>query len=164
MTISFTAIDFETATGYRNSACAVGIVTVERGIITNEYHRLIKPPGNHYWWQNIRVHGIQPHHTSRAPVFEEIYDEIKDLLSGKTIVAHNESFDRLVLKETMNYYGLFYSDLNLPEKWECTLQIYKNKGYKPANLHACCSRLGISLQHHEALSDARACAKLYLMK
>lgn len=28
---TFTAIDFETATGYMDSACAIGIITVENG-------------------------------------------------------------------------------------------------------------------------------------
>ncbi|HAT80770.1 MAG TPA: DNA polymerase III subunit epsilon, partial [Flavobacterium sp.] len=28
----------------------------------------------------------------------------------------------------------------------------------------CCREMQIELNHHEALSDARACAKLYLMR
>jgi len=44
--MTFTAIDFETATANQNSACAVGIVTVEQGIITNEFYSLIQPPQN----------------------------------------------------------------------------------------------------------------------
>ena len=59
MTLSFTAIDFETATGHPESACAVGIVTVENGIIIDEYVTLIQPPNNEYWYRNIMCHGIQ---------------------------------------------------------------------------------------------------------
>ena len=47
--MTFTAIDFETATGYRDSACAVGIVSVKDSVIINEYYSLIKPPDNYYW-------------------------------------------------------------------------------------------------------------------
>jgi DNA polymerase III subunit epsilon len=161
---SFSAIDFETATGYQNSACAVGIVTVENGRIIDEYFSLIQPPGNEFWWQNIRVHGITPQHTRKAPDFSEIYPEIKKRLKGRIVVAHNESFDRNVLKKTMNYYYLDYTELQLPERWECTFKIYKAKGFKPTNLHVCCQKMGIDLIHHEALSDARAAAKLYLLK
>lgn len=164
MSLSFVAIDFETATAYRNSACAVGIVTVEQGIIIDEYYTLIQPPGNNYSWQNVRIHGITPNDTKHAPLFEDIYPEFKEIIEGKTVVAHNESFDRSVLTKTMQHYFLNYSELNLEDRWECTWMIYKNKGFSPANLHACCSRLGISLKHHEALSDARACAKLFLLK
>ena len=48
MNLSFAAIDFETATGYMESACAVGIVTVTDGEITDEYYSLIQPPENEY--------------------------------------------------------------------------------------------------------------------
>ena len=44
--MTFTAIDFETATSKHNSACSVGIVTVENGIIVDEYQTLIQPPKN----------------------------------------------------------------------------------------------------------------------
>ena len=67
--MTFSAIDFETATGYRHSACAVGIVTVENGEITDQYSTLIRPPGNEYWSGNIGVHGIRPKDTVRAPTF-----------------------------------------------------------------------------------------------
>lgn len=162
MSHSFVAIDFETATGYRDSACAVGIVTVEEGVIIDEYYTLIQPPENQYWRSNIQVHGITPEMTEALPGFYAIYPEIKKRLAGKTIVAHNESFDRSVLKHTMRMYRFDYDELLLAEKWECTLRIYRALGYKPANLHACCQHEGIALVHHEALSDARACAQLYL--
>jgi DNA polymerase III subunit epsilon len=159
---SFAAIDFETATGYMESACAIGIVTVENDLITDEYYRLIQPPENEYWWQNIKVHGITPEMTASLLGFHAIYPEVRERLLGKTVVAHNESFDRNVLKRTMRMYGLDYEELLLPDRWECTCRIYRSLGYKPATLNACCDRQGIALTHHEALSDARGCAKLYL--
>ena len=64
----------------------------------------------------------------------------------------------------MRDYNLDYSELNIPEKWECTLRIYRAKGYKPATLSACCEIHDIELEHHQALSDARACAELFLIK
>ena len=85
-------------------------------------------------------------------------------MKNKTIVAHNESFDRNVLKKTMAYYGLIYENFELPERWECTMKIYRKKGFTSASLNACCSVMNIQLNHHNAISDARACAKLYLMK
>ena len=45
---SFTAIDFETAQGYRWSICQVGLIRVENGIITNELNLLVQPPNNYY--------------------------------------------------------------------------------------------------------------------
>ena len=162
--MNFTAIDFETATGKRSSACAVGIVTVENGAIIEEYYSLIQPPGNIYFGMNIAVHGIHPQDTANAPTFSELYPEIKKRLQGRTLVAHNEVFDRSVLKHTMEHYALDYTELELAERWECTMRIYKAKNFIPYKLNACCERLGIPLQHHEALSDAIGCAQLYLQR
>lgn len=162
MGLSFAAIDFETATGAPESACAVGIVTVTNGEITDEYYSLIQPPENEYWRSNILIHGITPEMTESLPGFYAIYPEVRKRLQGQTVVAHNEQFDRHVLMRTMRMYQLDYDELLLPERWECTLRIYRSLGYKPANLSACCQREGIELKHHEALSDARGCAKLYL--
>ena len=80
------------------------------------------------------------------------------------MVAHNESFDRNVLIKSMALYGLDYADLNIGSRWECTVKIYKSKGLKPTKLSDCCREMNIKLNHHEALSDARACAKLYLLR
>jgi DNA polymerase-3 subunit epsilon len=161
--MNFVTIDFETATSNRNSACSVGIVVVERGEIIEEYHALIQPPNNEYNWHNVQVHGITEQDTYNAPRFDQIYPEIKKRLAGKLVIAHNESFDRSVLKKSMLEFSIDYVDINLPEKWECTMKIFKDKGYVPAKLDACCAKHGIHLQHHDALSDARACAKLYLV-
>ena len=162
--MTFTAIDFETATGYPESACAVGIVTVNDGIITEEYYTLIQPPNNEYWYQNIMVHGIKPIETINGKTFDQVFPEIQKRLFGRKIVAHNEAFDRRVLTKTMKAYGLYYDELEIADMWECTCKIYRKKGYKPANLKHCSDLNNIQLVHHEALSDARACAKLYLLK
>ncbi|NUY81854.1 3'-5' exonuclease [Flavobacterium sp. MAH-1] len=162
--MTFTAIDFETATGYCESACAVGIVTVNDGVIVDEFHTLIQTPDNEYWYRNIMVHGIKPIQIVNAKTFDAVFPEIGKRLFGRTIVVHNESFDRNVLLKTMRYYGLYYDELEISDRWECTAKIYRAKGYKPANLKACSDRHGIELNHHEALSDARACAKLYLLR
>ncbi len=162
--MNFTAIDFETATGRRSSACAVGIVTVKDGAITEQFYSLIRPPDNAYFGMNIAVHGIRPQDTENSPTFAELYPDIRARLQGRRMVAHNESFDRSVLRRTMEHYGLEYEQLGLAERWECTMRIYKAKGYVPYKLNACCERLGIALTHHEALSDAIGCAHLYLRR
>ena len=133
MSKTFVAIDFETATGYRDSACAIGIVTVEDGIIVDEYFSLIQPPDNQYWRSNINVHGITPEMTEDVPGFYAVYPEVKKRLKGKTVVAHNEVFDRSVLKHTMRMYRFDYDELLIPDRWECTCRIYRSLGYKPAD-------------------------------
>jgi DNA polymerase-3 subunit epsilon len=160
--MTFTAIDFETAIGHH--PCSVGIVTVENGVIVDEFVSLIRPPNNEYSPFTIKVHGIYPRDTANAKTFAQLFPEIQKRLQNRIVVAHNESFDRAVLMKSMALYGLSYDQLNVAPKWECTVKIYKSKGLKPTKLSDCCHAMNIKLQHHEALSDARACAQLFLLQ
>jgi DNA polymerase-3 subunit epsilon len=63
----------------------------------------------------------------------------------------------------MALYGLDYADLNIASRWECTVK-FQSQRVKANKLSDCCREMNIALNHHEALSDARACAKLYLMR
>jgi len=150
---SFTAIDFETAQGYRWSICQVGLVRVENGIITNELNLLVQPPNNYYWDKFIDIHGIMPAQTVDAPTFDKIWHKVEPFINGQTVVGHNGlAFDFPVLAKTLEYYGLQVPDY---EK-RCTYQIYRKA------LHVLCEIHNIPLNHHDALSDARACGELYL--
>lgn len=80
------------------------------------------------------------------------------------MVAHNEGFDRNVLKVVMEYYELKYSELKLPKKWEDTVVIFQEKGTESAKLNNLCKEYDIEIKHHNALSDARATALLYLLR
>jgi len=161
--VEFVAIDFETATAHKDSACAVGVVWVKDLDIIEEYYTLIQPPSNEYNFYNTRVHGIRAKDTVNAPSFTEIYPRLKSILQGKKMVAHNAEFDRDILYHSMLSAGLNYNELNLVKKWDCTVKIYRRKGLPKVNLAACSRLYGIDLHHHNALSDARACAKLYMI-
>lgn len=148
----FTALDFETAHGQPWSICQVGLVVVQNGEISKELEILVQPPGNQYHWGNTRVHGISRKVTADAPLFPEIWPQIKPYLAGKNIVAHNAPFDCGCLQQTLSYYRL----PGISFRPYCTVNIYKK------NLAALCQIHGIELEHHNALSDARACALLFL--
>jgi len=158
---NFVAIDFETA--IRHHICAVGIVIVENSKIIEEYYTLVQPPDNEYNWYCTQVHGITSCDTEYSLPFIEIYPEIKKRIFGKIVVAHNESFDRSVLQKSMIDNGLDYSELNISDIWECTMKYCRSiSKYPSGKLNECCIVEGIELNHHEALSDAKACAELFL--
>lgn len=161
---AFTAIDFELATSDYTSVCSVGIVTVVDDKIVNEFYSLIRPPQNKFMWQTTRVHGIKAKDTIEAPTFDKLFPTLSVLLTGQKMVAHNESFDRAVLQQTMGLYGLNYKELKLPEKWICTSDLYRKAGLQKTKLSICCNLMDIELDHHDALSDARASALLYLKR
>ena len=151
---SFTAIDFETAQGHRWSICQVGLVRVVNGKITDEVNILVQPPDNYYWERFTDIHGIKPRHTAKSPTFNHIWHQIAPFIENQNVIAHNGfGFDFQVLSKTLEYYGMSTPEYN---KF-CTYKIYKS------NLAALCNEYNIKLNHHDALSDARACAKLFQM-
>ncbi|MCR5352396.1 MAG: hypothetical protein K6E35_07910 [Bacteroidales bacterium] len=150
----FVAIDFETATASK-MACQLGIAEVENGRIILESRFLIRPPGNEYDAMTIAVHGITAETTADAPTFKELWPKILPLLRGQHVVAHNVSFDKAVLEANLKYY-----DLPDPEiaDFACTCGPFGN-----VSLYSAARYFNIGLDvHHDALSDARACALLAL--
>lgn len=150
---NFIAIDVETAQGKRWSLCQIGLIDVKNGQIKNKYSFLVKPPGNKYSGFNTRIHGISSEITEDEPYFPEIWRKIYPLLKNKLLIAHNASFDIDVLKKTLAYYSIEIPYFN----YACT---YKLSGQ---SLDKACSSYNINLtNHHDALADAEAAAKLYL--
>ncbi|MDP1744849.1 MAG: 3'-5' exonuclease [Bacteroidota bacterium] len=149
---SFTAIDFETAQGKRWSICQVGLVRVENGIVKEQLSILIQPPNNFYWGNFIDIHGITPEMTANAPNFTNVWKQIEPFIKNQNIVAHNGfAFDFHCLKQTLEYYGIPPTSYT----GHCTYKIYG------AGLASLCQEYKIPLNHHDALSDAMACAELF---
>ena len=91
--------------------------------------------------------------TLDAPTFDKVWHLIKPYIDGQHTVAHNITFDAGCLKATLEYYGL-----PIPEFTQyCTMRIFGG------GLADNCKEHGIELNHHDALSDATACAKLFLI-
>ena len=149
---TFTAIDFETAQGKHHSICQVGLVRVEENVITERMSLLIQPPDNFYSPYNIRVHGITPCRTIGEPTFNRVWHKIEPYIINQNVVAHNTAFDMSCLRQTLAHYSLSVPFF----KSHCTYKIYGEK------LNLLCKKYGIDLDHHDALSDAIACAKLFM--
>lgn len=149
----FVSIDFEHATSKKGTICSVGIVTFKSGEIIDEFHSFVKPPNNEYSPYTIAVHRITPEITINSPNFNEIFLEIRNRIIDKNVVAHGAFHtDKHCLEQAMDFYNI-HNDLNID--WICTQAIFNTK------LNIACRQYGIELEHHEALSDAKACGQLY---
>ena len=157
--LSFAAIDFETATEQPHSACALGIVVVD-GDHTAEHSWLVKPPGNRYDKEFTAYHGLSKRDTRASNTFGEIWPEVKQAISGHTIIAHNMAFDLEVLKASYSHH--FPDDEPPRLRHGCTLQMahlcYPERTHY--NLRVLCKDFGIPLQPHVPASDARAVVAL----
>jgi DNA polymerase-3 subunit epsilon len=151
--LTFTAFDIETATNQSSSICQIGFVIVENGLITSENSYLIQPPENVFDARHSCIHGIDSLRTKEMPTFPSVWARIKEKFIGTLLVAHNSSFDLNILKSTLNYY-------NLPcPHFECDCT-FRMTGMK---LKALAESLQITMsKHHDALSDAKACAQAYI--
>ena len=149
---SFTALDFETATWSPTSICQVGIVRMENGEMVDSVNRLVQPPKNAYYHKNIQIHGIEPDQTKNEPLFAEVWYDIKKYIEDEVVVAHNAGFDINCLRSTLAFYDIVQPQIEV----RCTRVIYRR------GLAYLSKKYKIPLQHHDALSDANACAQLYL--
>ena len=155
----FTAIDFETASSGPESACAIGLVRVSEGRILQQAVRLIRPPSPRF--QFTGIHGITWEDVKGAPTFAQVWRSLAPLLEGsQCLVAHNASFDRRVLHACCAHYGLPAPTL----PFLCTVNVARQHwGIYPTKLSDVCRELDLPLNHHEALSDAVACAKILML-
>ena len=157
---SFAAIDFETATSERNSACAVGVVVFEQGSPTDTLSLLIRPPGNRYDGFNTMIHGIGPSDTRRSPGFPQVWEQVAEMLDGRLVIAHNTAFDLSVLRRSAEHHG-YEPD---PFPFACTYRIARSAMPDASSwsLDVLADDFGIPLSHHDPLSDALAAGLLWL--
>ena len=159
--MKFVAIDFETANFKRQSVCSIGLVIVEDSKIVKTINKLIKPTPNYYENINMSIHGITPEMTKDSPTFLELWQDIKPIIDGEQLVAHNASFDFSALRYVLDSYDIEFPKLN----YYCTMILSKNTfpGLINYQLPTICKHLGISdLTHHNALSDSIACAQIMI--
>ncbi len=155
---TFVAIDFETADYQSDSACAIGAVRVEAGIVTARECRLIRPPRSRF--QFTYIHGITWEDVAESPGFLSVWDSLAPLFAGADfLAAHNAGFDRSVLRACCLAAGIEPP----PLPFTCTVQLARRVwNIRPTKLPNVCDYLGLPLKHHDAASDAEACAQIVI--
>ena len=110
---------------------------------------------------NINIHGITPNMVENAPTFDMIWQDLRKFLDNRIVIAHNANFDMSVLRHCIWEY-------NLPKpifKTACTVQIARRVW--PDLINHKLNTLGeffqIKFKHHDALDDAKVCAKIPLV-
>ena len=140
----FACLDFETANGYRNSVCSVGLVIVDNLTITEKFYSFVNPMTKYFNKYCVDV----------------IWKDVDSMIGDSPIVAHNAAFERSCINACGDLFGT-----KTNYKYVCT---YKNAkkifteldSYK---LNVICESYNIPLKnHHNALEDAEACAKILI--
>ncbi len=150
--LDFVVIDVETACSRVSSICQIGIVGFRGGAIAFEYETLLDPR-DHFSSFNTRIHGIGADHVLGKPCFADVHDVVNVHLAGRTTVAHSY-FDKRALAAACRMH-----DCKMVETtWLDSVRVAKRAWPElPSHkLNVVSKHLGISLRHHDALSDARA--------
>lgn len=154
------ALDVETADAQHTRICSMALVRIEEGKIVGEWSSLVRPPTPPDP-RNVEVHGLSWETLRDAPSFADVWPVVVGLLDDvDALVAHWARFDREALARNCAAEGL--PGLTLP--WICTVELAQRAWPQLPNrkLPTVAAHLGVELNHHDALSDARACAHIYL--
>ena len=165
--VGFAVLDLETTgKNWRNNRILeIGIVLLDEQLREEHAVETLINPQMHIGAQD--VHGIQAGWVLDAPCFEEFAPEFIDLLRGRTLVAHNASFDLHFTEEELR---------RIRPEWEFQ---WAQNGLVPGSL--CTKKLsrhlfGVQAQSfgwltkelniennlaHSALSDAQATSEVF---
>lgn len=160
MALNFTAIDFETANSSNASACSVGLVKVQDGVVVDKAGWLIKPPLGYdsFTEWNTRIHGIMATDVADALLWSEQLPDLIAFADGDHLVAHNAGFDMGVISG-----ACAASLLETPSfSYLCSLQVAR-KTYNLDSYRLPVAAMAAGFEdfaHHDALADSEACAAI----
>ncbi|MDI3330466.1 MAG: exonuclease domain-containing protein [Micrococcus sp.] len=160
--LDFTALDFETANGFRGSPCSVGLVRVRGGQPVERAYWLMRPPSgfDRFDARNVRIHGITAEQVAAAPRFGDLFADLADFIGDDPVVAHNAGFDIGVIESALEVSGLDIPQLD----YACSLVMARRTYDLPSYaLPVAAREAGYELKnHHDALADAEACARIMI--
>lgn len=159
--MNFTAMDFETANHYPESACSLALIMVRHNQIVDRFYTVINPQMA-FDARNIQVHQITASDVRSAPTMAEVWPHIRALYQpGLLVAAHNARFDTNVMRQSLARYQiaephyLVIDTLASSKLLEPDLPNHK--------LNTVAAALNVKLwHHHNALSDSEACAGILI--
>jgi DNA polymerase-3 subunit epsilon len=156
----YAIVDIETTGGHAdaNGITEIAIYVHDGEKVIDEFVSLINPEC--YIPAFISGYtGITNEMVENAPIFEDVAEQIHDMLKDHIFVAHNVNFDYSFIKSQLQHCGY---DLNTSKL--CTVRLSRNvfPGYKSYSLGNICGSLDIPISdRHRAAGDAKATVILF---
>ena len=156
--LAFVDIETSGSSTTHDRIIEIGILRIENHTLVRTYETLINP-------QTVispfieDMTGIRGKDLENAPTFEEVKDEILEVLDDCIFVAHNVRFDYGFLKNEFRRYGVSFAP-----KHFCTVKLSRMlyPEYIKHNLDAIMERFGISCdRRHRAFDDAKVIWDFY---
>ncbi|MCH5152176.1 MAG: 3'-5' exoribonuclease [Clostridiales bacterium] len=152
---SFVFVDVETANGFNDRICAIGMILVKNGE-SQGYYTLINPQ-THITLSYI--HGITDADVVDAPTLEQFWQVMSPHIPNEFVfVAHNYCFDLNVMKKDLGRFGYRFTPQEvLDTMWVARDILYHFRTVKgDLTLNVLSERLDVQLNHHNAASDILA--------
>lgn len=156
--LAFVDIETSGSSTTHDRIIEIGILRVENNELVRTYETLINP-------QMVispfieDITGIHSDELVTAPTFEELKEEILEILDNCVFVAHNVRFDYGFLKNEFRRFGIPFSP-----KHFCTVKLSRTlyPEYQKHNLDALMERFGLVCERrHRAFDDAKVLWDFY---
>lgn len=158
-TLTFNAIDVETANADPASICQVGIVHIHAGAV-KEQRSLLVNPEQRFNSVNVRIHGIDENVVRGSATLPQVAAQLRRLLEGTVLVSHT-AFDRIALDSAMSRYGLKPIRATWLDSAVIAQRAWPERyGRGGRSLARIAGDLGIAFRHHDAAEDARAAGEI----
>ncbi|MDO4428528.1 MAG: exonuclease domain-containing protein [Atopobiaceae bacterium] len=156
-----TFFDVETPNRRNDRVCSIAVVQTDPSGLVVERRSWLVDPEARFDDINIRIHGIAPVSVRQAKTLPELWeDELRPLISGTRLVAHNAKFDLCVLSKAFEAYGILVGRPTYADTMEMARAALSD--VPDVKLPTVCARLGVELQrHHKAEADAEACRGVF---
>ncbi len=146
-------VDIETtgASPMYSKILEIAIIRIEGGVIVETLNTVIDP-GISVPDTILSLTGIKEDEIKRAPSFNDISKDVKDLLEGAVFVAHNARFDYSFIKSEFAHLGINFSSKRL-----CTVALSRSlfPAFKRHDLSSIIERFDFKCEHrHRAYDDA----------
>ncbi len=154
----FVAIDVEIASRRPTSVCAIGAVRVERGREVQCMESLIRYQGTVHF---TRVHGLRAIDLREAPEWPAVWRSVTAMALGlSVVVAFRAEFDRGAILAMCGRHHVRVPAL----RFHCAARAAEARLGRRLNLADTVAALGLTFpgRPHDALSDARAAAAVFL--
>jgi len=155
----YVVVDIETTGAWSSGdrITEIGAVKVRNHQVVDEWHSLVNPqrpiPA-----KIVDLTGITNQMVRDAPVFHEVADSFMAFMGDGIFVAHNVNFDYGFLSYE---YERLERRFRFPKLCTCVGMRRRYPGHKSYGLGKLCAIYDIELEdHHRALCDARAAARL----
>lgn len=156
----YAIVDIETTGGYASGhgITEIAVYIHDGNTVTKRFKTLVNPE------RSIPLHitaltGITNEMVADAPYFDDIAEQLYDILKDNIFIAHNVNFDYSFIKHHLKLCGL-----DLTAKKLCTVRLSRRvfKGLPSYSLGNLCRALGIqNKERHRADGDAKATVTLF---